>query len=94
MYIMLSEGAQIPAERWDEKNVRISHPDVAELKKFDEWFSSLSMPACRCKKLPHFVCRAAQILLVSVAAGNFRNCVSPVPLRHFYAIFAWGCVGK
>ena len=30
----------------------------------------------------------------NVAAGDFRNCVPPVPLRHFYAISAWGCVGK
>lgn len=33
-------------------------------------------------------------ILSNVAAGDFRNCVSPVPLRHFYAISAWGCVGK
>ena len=33
-------------------------------------------------------------ILNNVAAGDFRNCVSPVPLRHFYAISAWGCVGK
>lgn len=25
-------------------------------------------------------------ILSNVAAGDFRNCVSPVPLRHFYAI--------
>ena len=30
----------------------------------------------------------------NVVAGDFRNCVPPVPLRHFYAISAWGCVGK
>ena len=30
----------------------------------------------------------------NVAAGDFRNCIPPVPLRHFYAISAWGCVGK
>jgi hypothetical protein len=33
-------------------------------------------------------------ILSNVAAGDFRNCVPPVPLRHFYAISAWGCVGK
>jgi len=33
-------------------------------------------------------------ILGNVAAGDFRNCVPPVPLRHFYAISAWGCVGK
>ena len=33
-------------------------------------------------------------ILSNVAAGDFRNCVSPVPLRHFYAISVWGCLGK
>ena len=33
-------------------------------------------------------------ILSNVAAGDFRDCVSPVPLRHFYAISAWECVGK
>ena len=28
-------------------------------------------------------------ILSNVAAGDFRNCVSPVPLRHFYAISAF-----
>ena len=33
-------------------------------------------------------------ILGNVAAGDFRNCVPPVPLRHFYAISAWGCIEK
>ena len=33
-------------------------------------------------------------ILSNVAAGDFRNCVSPVPLRHFYAISAWDCLEK
>ena len=33
-------------------------------------------------------------ILSNVAAGDFRNCVSPVPIRHFYAISARECVGK
>ena len=40
-------------------------------------------------------CAQGSLTIVgNVAAGDFRNCVSPVPLRHFYAISAWGCVGK
>ena len=40
-------------------------------------------------------CAQGSLTIVgNVAAGDFRNCVPPVPLRHFYAISAWGCVGK
>ena len=51
---------------------------------------------CEVKRLVS-LCAGAQgslNILGNVAAGDFRNCVPPVPLRHFYAISAWGCVGK
>ena len=53
--------------------------------------------AKRTKSAEKTRCQACLPLLTdgsNVAAGDFRDCVSPVPLRHFYAISAWGCVGK
>ncbi len=34
------------------------------------------------------------MIRINVTAGNFRNRVSPVPLRHFYAISAWAFISE
>lgn len=53
-----------------------------------------SLRRCADKKAALLVRQGSLNILSNVAAGDFRNCASPVPLRHFYAISAWGCVGK
>ena len=82
---MKSTGRSATASRGGNTSRRTLRREVKRLVSLCAGAQIKSCPACA---------QGSLNILSNVAAGDFRNCVPPVPLRHFYAISAWGCVGK
>ena len=80
-----SRGGNISRRTLRRKRARSETPCISLRQCADKKAALKSCPAHK---------QGSLNILSNVAAGDFRNCVPPVPLRHFYAISAWGCVGK
>ena len=81
---MKSTGRSATASRGGNTSRRTLRREVKRLVSLCAG-AQKSCPACA---------QGSLNILSNVAAGDFRNCVPLVPLRHFCAISARECVGK